>query len=180
MDRRDREMSKFLSFVLRHRPESIGITLDRTGWTDVATLLDALARVGKPLSIRALERVVETGDKRRLTFNADRSRIRAFQGHSVSVDLGLDAAIPPHILYHGTARRFLASILREGLSKRQRHHVHLHADRRVAVAVGARRGDVALLSIDAAAMHGRGYAFYVTENDVWLTGTVPPEFITSV
>jgi putative RNA 2'-phosphotransferase len=180
MDPRDREMSKFLSLVLRHRPESIGITLDPNGWTDIATLLDALARIGKPLSMRALEKAVETGDKRRFAFNADRSRIRAFQGHSVAVDLGLGAAIPPHILYHGTARRFLASILREGLSKRQRHHVHLHADHTVAVTVGARRGEVSLLSIDASAMHGRGYKFYVTENDVWLTDSVPPEFIIPV
>jgi len=177
MDRSDTKKSKFLSLVLRHRPESIGITLDRAGWTDVASLLDALERIGKPLSIQALETIVESSDKRRFAFNADHSRIRANQGHSISVDLGLQAAIPPKILYHGTARQFLASILRAGLSKRRRHHVHLHADRAVAVAVGKRRGNLALLSIDAAAMHGRGYAFYVTANDVWLTDTVPPEFI---
>lgn len=180
MDRRDRETSKFLSFVLRHRPQAIGITLDRAGWTDVAALLEALARGGRPLSLQALETIVETSDKRRFAFNADHSRIRANQGHTVSVDLGLEAVAPPAILYHGTARRFLAGILRNGLSKRRRHHVHLHADRTVALAVGQRRGEVALLSIDAAAMHGRGHAFYVTANDVWLTDSVPPEFIAPI
>ena len=178
MGRRDTETSKFLSFVLRHRPQSIGITLDRAGWTDVAALLEASARGGRPLSRQTLETIVETSDKRRFAFNADRSRIRANQGHTVSVDLGLEHVAPPALLYHGTATRFLAGILRNGLSKRRRHHVHLHADRTVAVAIGRRQGDVALLSIDAAAMHQRGHAFYVTANDVWLTESVPPDFIT--
>jgi len=180
MGRRDTEMSKFLSFVLRHRPQSICITLDCAGWTDVAELLEALARSGRSLSMQALESIVETSDKRRFVFNADRSRIRAHQGHTIPVDLGLEPVAPPAILYHGTASRFLAGIQQNGLSKRRRHHVHLHTDRTVALAVGKRRGEVALLSIDAAAMHGRGHAFYVTENNVWLTDYVPPEFIVPI
>ncbi len=180
MKQRDTDISKYLSLILRHRPDEIGIQLDQAGWTDVEALLGALARAGRPLSLRRLEEIVEASDKRRFAFNTDHTRIRANQGHSVAVELGLEPEVPPDVLFHGTAQRSLAGILREGLRKQRRHHVHLHADRDTALAVGARWGQAVLLSIDAAAMCDGGHVFFVTANDVWLTDHVPPAFITPV
>lgn len=174
---KDTSKSKLLSLVLRHRPEMIGIVLDEAGWTSVPELIQALARFGEPISLPELEALVAASDKQRFAFSADRSMIRANQGHSVPVDLGLEPVVPPDTLFHGTARQFVDAILRDGLSKRKRHHVHLHADRAVASVVGKRRGEAVILSIDAAAMHDRGHRFFVTENNVWLTDSVPPEFI---
>ncbi len=178
MTRQDVRKSKRLSQVLRHQPDLIGISLDEGGWTSVPALLEAFARFGEPLSFAELEGIVAASDKQRFAFNADRSLIRANQGHSVTVDLGLAPAVPPDRLYHGTARQFLASIERDGLLKMSRHHVHLHTTIDVALAVGARRGKPVVLTVDAAAMHRQGHAFYVSENDVWLTDTVPPDYIT--
>ncbi|MCZ6860306.1 MAG: RNA 2'-phosphotransferase [Alphaproteobacteria bacterium] len=177
VNRTDVKRSKLLSLVLRHRPEVLGITLDRAGWTGVPALLDALARVGEPMSMHDLERLVAESDKQRFAFNADYSLIRANQGHSVPVELGLAPTKPPETLYHGTARHVVVGILREGLSKRKRHHVHLHADRNTATAVGQRHGEVVILTVEARAMHRDSYEFYVTANDVWLTETVPPSYI---
>ncbi len=177
MARSDIQKSKLLSLVLRHRPEIIGITLDDAGWIGVSELLDALARYGKPLSRQELETLVAASDKQRFAFSVDHSRIRANQGHSVTVELGLAPVVPPETLYHGTARQFVGSIMRSGLLKRKRHHVHLHADREIAAVVGKRRGEPVIMSIDASAMHRNGFQFYVTANNVWLTETVPPEYI---
>lgn len=177
MTRQDTRKSKRLSQVLRHQPDLIGITLDEGGWTSVPALLEALARFGEPLSRAELEGIVAASDKQRFAFNTEGSLIRANQGHSVRVDLGLAPAVPPDRLYHGTVRQFLASIERDGLLKMSRHHVHLHTTIDVALAVGARRGKPVVLIVDAAAMHRQGQAFYVSENDVWLTDTVPPEYL---
>ncbi len=130
------QLSKFLSFVLRHRPQAIGITLDAEGWVAVDELLAAAARHGQSVTRQQVEEVVATNDKQRFSFSADGRRIRANQGHSVEVDLGLVPVEPPELLYHGTVERFLDSIRQEGLVRGKRHHVHLSADRETAAARG--------------------------------------------
>ena len=169
--------SKFLSLVLRHRPERIGIELDEAGWTPVEALLEAMARHGKPLTRAQLIDVVERNDKRRFAFNEDLSLIRANQGHSVAVALGYEQKVPPARLYHGTVARVLPSIREQGLLRGERHHVHLSVDAETARTVGARRGRPVILTIDAARMHSDGCAFYLSENEVWLTETVAPSYI---
>ncbi|MDP6467409.1 MAG: RNA 2'-phosphotransferase [Pirellulaceae bacterium] len=172
-----RKKSKFLSLVLRHQPETIGIELNEAGWVDVNDLISALARHGRRMSRETLEEVVRTNDKQRFSFNEDGSRIRANQGHSVDIELGYRPATPPEILYHGTPQRFVEAISRDGLKKMNRHHVHLHVDVATSTAVGRRRGKPVLLKVKALEMHHAGYEFFVTPNDVWLTDNVPMEFI---
>ena len=170
-------ISKFLSLVLRHRPEAIGITLDSEGWVAVDALLEACARHGRVISRRQLEEVIRTNDKRRFSFSADGLRIRANQGHSVAVDLGLAPVEPPELLYHGTVERFLASIRHQGLVKGKRHHVHLSPDAQTATRVGQRRGRPIVLVIEAGRMFRDGGQFYRSENGVWLTESVPPGYL---
>jgi putative RNA 2'-phosphotransferase len=172
-----KRISKFLSLVLRHRPERIGITLDEGGWVSVDVLLEAMAKHGQALTQIELEDVVRENDKQRFSFDATHNMIRATQGHSVDVQLGYEAADPPDMLYHGTPDRFVPSIRREGLSRQQRHHVHLHTDKETALTVGRRRGIPVLLVIDSARMQADGHLFYVTPNHVWLTDAVPSEYI---
>lgn len=169
--------SKFLSLVLRHEPEKIGLTLDEAGWVPVADLLAALARHRHPLTEAELGEVVATSDKKRFAFSEDGTRIRASQGHSVEVDLGYEPATPPAILHHGTVDRFIESIREKGLIKGQRHHVHLSADVATATIVGQRRGKPVLLTINAEGMHAAGCAFFRSANGVWLTEHVPSRFI---
>lgn len=169
--------SKFLSLVLRHQPEKIGITLDSAGWVGVSELLEAMGRHGSPLTADELRHVVETSDKKRFAFSDDGLRIRASQGHSVEVELGYEPATPPDVLYHGTVERFLASIRARGLDKGRRHHVHLSRDVETAKKVGDRRGRAVVLTVDAAGMAREGLVFYVSANGVWLTGHVPARFI---
>jgi putative RNA 2'-phosphotransferase len=169
--------SKFLSLVLRHRPEAIGISLDEAGWTPVAELLSAAARHGQPLTRALLERVVADNDKRRFAFSDDGKHIRAHQGQRVPVRLELEALAQPDRLYHGTVARFLPSIRKQGLLRRKRHHVHLSPDRKTATAVGGRRGKAVILVVDAAALHRDGSLFFRSENGVWLTDAVPPAYI---
>jgi putative RNA 2'-phosphotransferase len=169
--------SKLLSYVLRHRPDSIGLALDAHGWAEIGELLACLAAHNKPVDRALLERVVAENDKQRFAFSEDGSRIRASQGHSIDVDLQLRAAEPPAVLYHGTASRFLKSILASGLRAGARHHVHLSADRETAIRVGARHGFPAVLVVDAARMHADGIAFYQSDNGVWLTGDVKPSYL---
>jgi len=177
MNKIDVKRSKLLSLVLRHQPETIGITLDGAGWTPVVDLLDALARHGKAMTAEELARIVTGNDKQRFAFSVDGRMIRANQGHSVAVELGLNPSSPPAALFHGTAEGFLASIRQQGLLKQQRHHVHLHLDRSLAEKVGARHGKAVVLTVDAAAMQADGRAFFVTENQVWLTEAVPPRYL---
>lgn len=174
-----KRISKFLSLVLRHQPQTIGIELDSSGWVDVAVLLTAMNEhpAGKPLSAEVLDEVVTSNDKQRFEFSPDRKRIRARQGHSVDVDLGYQPATPPETLLHGTPDRFVSSIRASGLKKMKRHHVHMHVDTETSLSVGARRGKPVLLKIRAGEMHQSGHKFFVTENNVWLTDHVPPEFI---
>jgi putative RNA 2'-phosphotransferase len=181
MDERRRvHVSKFLARHLRHRPEALGLELDPAGWVAVDALLAACARSGLELTRLELDEIVATNDKKRFAFDPAGARIRANQGHSVAVDLGLPAREPPPLLYHGTVARFLDLIEREGLLPMKRHAVHLSVDVQTARRVGSRRGPPVILAVDAAAMVSRGHRFTVSENRVWLVSSVPPEFLSRV
>ncbi len=167
-----------MSLVLRHQPQTIHLTLDDNGWVAVETLLDHWARFGRNAPTRIqLERIVAENDKQRFAFSEDGCRIRANQGHSVRIDLQLEAQTPPALLYHGTAEQNVAGILREGIQRAKRHHVHLSPDRRTADAVGRRHGRLVLLTVDSGAMARAGFTFYRSANGVWLTDEVPPRYI---
>lgn len=170
-------LSKFLSLVLRHKPEHIGVELDAAGWVDVERLLTACAAYGMKVTRPELERVVRESDKQRFAFSADGRQIRANQGHSVAVELAHAPCAPPPMLYHGTVERFLDAIRSQGLCKRARHHVHLSANPEEAERVGARRGRPILLQVQAGAMAAQGFVFLRSPNGVWLTEHVPPAFL---
>ena len=173
----DRTLSKRLSYVLRHRPDAAGVTLDAHGWVDVDVLLAGLAAAGTAMTRADLDRVVADNPKQRFALSPDGRRIRASQGHSIDVDLGYAPATPPAVLYHGTAERHLASIRTTGLERRGRHHVHLSATVATARTVGARHGRPVVLVVDAARMAVDGHAFFVTPNGVWLVEAVPPSYL---
>jgi len=168
---------KFLSLILRHQPEVAGITLDSNGWADVDGLLAGMRRKGHPIDMVMLEEIVDTNDKKRYIFNEDKTKIRANQGHSVQVDVELKEAEPPEYLYHGTADRFVDVIMKTGLQKQSRNHVHLSKDRETAVNVGGRHGKPMVLRISARDMRRDGYIFYLSENGVWLVDEVPVFYI---
>ena len=169
--------SKYLSLHLRHRPERLGLSLAPGGWVEVDALLAAAARDGHPISRAELDQVVAGSDKQRFGFDPSGTRIRANQGHSVAVDLQLEPAEPPGVLYHGTGARTVRTIACDGLRKMRRHHVHLSSDVETARRVGARHGEPVVFAVDAAAMRGAGHVFYRSANGVWLTERVPPEFL---
>ncbi len=177
MDKRLVKSSRFLSLVLRHDPGRIGLTLDEAGWADVGELIAGAQRHGVQLSREVIREVVRNNDKKRFTLTADGNRIRARQGHSISVDLGLEAVEPPEVLYHGTATRFLDSIREQGLVRGARQHVHLSGDEATAVRVGQRHGRPAVLHVRSRAMRDAGHVFMLSENGVWLTDAVPVDFI---
>ena len=166
-------ISKFLSLVLRHKPETIDIVLDDNGWTDVNTLIQKSANKGVRFDLPTLQHIVDTNAKKRFAFNDALDKIRANQGHSIEIDLGYTAQEPPEILYHGTATRFIGSILQTGLEKRQRHHVHLSKDTSTAINVGQRHGKPVVLEVLALQMHNDKYEFFLSDNGVWLTEKVP-------
>lgn len=170
-------ISKFLSLVLRHKPETIGITLDENGWTPVTTLMEKLSLAGTQIDIDILKHVVDTNAKKRFAFNDTFDKIRASQGHSITIELGYQPQVPPEILYHGTAAQYIESILSTGLNKGSRHQVHLSADINTAISVGKRHGKPVVLEVAAQKMHKDGYAFFVSENNVWLTDNVPPGYL---
>ena len=174
------KISRKLSLVLRHQPESIGLTLDEHGWVDVDGLLQCLSNGGMSVTKPTLQEVVESNDKQRFRFSDDGSRIRANQGHSLSVDLEMKEQTPPDILFHGTASRFLESITEEGLQKRNRQHVHLSLDRETATKVGSRHGRPVILEVDARKMHQDGYLFYQSDNGVWLTDSVSRVYLNNL
>ncbi len=169
--------SKFLSLILRHDPARAGIHLDEQGWTDCAALIGACNRNGVPLNADLLEEIVSSNDKQRFALSADKTRIRANQGNSVSVELNLEKLTPPRYLCHGTVGKFIGSIRENGLVKGQRHHVHLSADIDTAAKVGERRGKPVILIVNALAMHEAGHDFHRSGNGVWLTDHVPTRFI---
>ena len=170
--------SKFLSLVLRHKPETVGVTLDDAGWIDVDTLLGACAKHRRVIPRERLEQIVATSDKQRFAFSEDRRRIRANQGHSVEVELGYAPAEPPELLYHGTPEGAVEAIRGEGLKKMARHHVHLSENIGQTLAVGARRGRPVLVTVAAGRMRAAGHVFYKTPNNVWLVDAVPPAYLT--
>ncbi len=169
----DVKLSKFLSLVLRHRPEAAGVTLDEHGWAEVRALLRGVCGTGRQIDMETLERIVREDDKQRYSFNKNHNRIRANQGHSLPVDVELREAKPPRYLYHGTAVRFLPAIQAEGIKKMTRQYVHLSGDRETAVAVGRRYGAPVVLRVEAEAMALSGITFYRSENGVWLCDYVP-------
>ena len=170
--------SKFLSLVLRHRPEAIGVELDPEGWLEINALIRQAGKQGRELSPELIEEVVASNDKQRFAISEDGTRIRANQGHSIrNVELDLTAVEPPSILFHGTVEKFLGSIRDQGLKKRNRNHVHLSADRETAVTVGSRRGKPVILKVRALEMHQDGHEFFLSANGVWLTETVPASYL---
>ncbi len=171
------KISKFLSLILRHAPESIGLCLDAKGWVVVDDLLSAAEAHGRGISRDRLDEVVFSNDKQRFVFSPDGLRIRANQGHSVNIDLELTSVAPPPMLFHGTATRFLPSICLQGLQSISRQHVHLSVTREQAHRVGTRHGRPVVLEIDAEGMSDAGYLFYLSANGVWLTEFVPVDFI---
>jgi putative RNA 2'-phosphotransferase len=170
-------LSRFLSFVLRHRPEAIGLVLDDAGWVGVDELLRALAAHRGPVTREALEQLVRRSDNQRFALSEDGLRIRAQQGHSVPIELGYAPERPPSLLYHGTVERTLRSIRRDGLRRGRRHHVHLSETPEIARTVGARRGEPVILVVRAAAMASDGHVFYRTPNGVWLVDHVPASYL---
>ena len=170
-------LSRQLARVLRHKPDLWSVTLDAQGWCEVAALMAGAAKAGQALTADELHEIVATNDKQRFRLSADGLRIRAVQGHSVRVDLKLLTVLPPPALYHGTVRKFLEAIRREGLRPMNRHAVHLSATREAAVAVGSRRGVAVVLVVDSYAMNRDGYKFQQAENGTWLADAVPPQYL---
>ncbi len=177
MDKKLVKFSKFLSLVLRHKPETIDLSLDKNGWADVDQLLDLANQKQTPLTLELLEEIVLTNEKKRFAFNEDRSKIRANQGHSIDIDLTLIPQQPPQELFHGTATRFIESIRDRGLISGSRQHVHLSLDKDTAIQVGMRHGKPIVLTVSAEAMNRERFVFFRSDNGVWLTENVPPEFI---
>lgn len=171
-----KKISKFISLVLRHNPEVIGISLDKNGWTDTGILIKKLSSKFD-IDLNILKEIVASDDKQRYSFSSDFTKIRANQGHSVSVDLELLPQKPPTILYHGTAQRFVQSIYQKGIQKQNRQYVHLSKDVETAQKVGNRHGEVFVFQIDTHKMLSEGYLFYLSENGVWLTDEVPARFL---
>ncbi|MDO6431064.1 RNA 2'-phosphotransferase [Flavitalea sp. BT771] len=169
--------SKFLSLVLRHKPEEIGLPLDVNGWADVDELISRCAVAGKRFSAQELEEIVATNDKKRFAYNSDKSKIRASQGHSIDVELQLEVKEPPELLFHGTVEKFLPAIKSQGLLKMKRQHVHLSRDRATAEKVGERRGEAIILIVRSDEMNQDGFVFYQSANGVWLTDHVPAKYI---
>lgn len=179
MNKKVVEISKFLSYILRHHPEAIGISLDPDGWVEITTLLSAAQSDGKEISHALLLEVVASNDKKRFSISDDGLRIRAAQGHSVgNVEIKYQATTPPELLYHGTATRFIASIMQQGLIPGSRQYVHLSADLGTAKKVGSRHGVPTILQVAASEMQAAGFEFFQADNGVWLCKNVPVEFLT--
>jgi putative RNA 2'-phosphotransferase len=171
------DISKFLSFVLRHRPAAIGLKLDEAGWANIAELVEKGCKAGIRLTPDRIRRVVAASDKQRFTISDDGLRVRANQGHSIAVDLGFEKREPPEILYHGTANHNLAAIRQQGLIKGNRLYVHLSLDKETAETVGKRYGKPIVLTVEAGRMHHDGFSFFLSANGVWLTDHVPKNYI---
>lgn len=172
-----RSISKLLSFILRHSPDTIQLTLDAHGWANVSTLLQQCKAHGHHFTMQELEKTVAENDKQRFSFNEDKTMIRANQGHSLDISLDLPPATPPEFLYHGTVAKFMDNIRKTGLQKMNRQHVHLTDNRATAEKVGSRRGVPHILTIRSGDMHRDGIVFYLSDNGVWLTDEVPVKYI---
>ncbi len=172
-----KDISKFMSLVLRHEPTKIGIVLDENGWTNVAIFISKMSTKGFTLDMEKLEEVVRSCEKQRFAFNDSKDKIRANQGHSVNIDLGILPTEPPTILYHGTSQNVIPLIKEQGITKQNRQHVHLSAETQTAIKVGSRHGKVVVLTVRALEMHQNGEKFYISENGVWLTDMVATKYI---
>lgn len=170
------KISKFISLVLRHHPEALGLTLDEHGWADVEEMIHAIQQK-QPFTFHDLEQIVKEDTKQRYSFNEDITLIRANQGHSIPVDVQLQQIQPPDVLWHGTAERFISSIDKIGLNPKSRLYVHLSTDIETANQVGKRHGKPFIYQIDARQMHQDGYKFYLSKNQVWLTKKVPAKYL---
>ena len=173
------DTSKFLSLILRHKPETIGIKLDEHGWADVSELISGISKT-RPFDMKMLEEIVRTDNKQRYSFNEDKTLIRANQGHSIPVDVELEKKTPPEFLYHGTGEKFVSSIDKEGLLSKSRLYVHLSKDTDTAVKVGSRHGKPVVYRVEAGKMADDGYEFFLSVNGVWLTKAVPAEYLTKM
>ena len=179
--KRKNSTSRFISLILRHKPEVIGITLDEHGWADVQDLIDGISRKGGHyLDMETLEEIVRTDEKQRYVFNEDHSLIRASQGHSVAVDVGLEELTPPDVLWHGTGEKYISSIDVQGLLPKGRLYVHLSSDVETAKKVGSRHGKPIIYRIDCKKMVEDGYSFYFSANHVWLTKEVPVKYLEKI
>lgn len=176
-EKQQTHISKFLSLVLRHKPETIGIQLDQNGWIDVYQLIDKSNKYGIEFDRETLNHIVATNSKKRFAFNDKFDKIRASQGHSVEIELGYKNQRPPKILFHGTSEKSVQSILDKGLEKRNRQHVHLSSDIETAIKVGQRHGKPIVFEILAEKMYNDKFEFYISENGVWLTGNVPTKYL---
>ncbi|CUU49204.1 RNA 2'-phosphotransferase [Clostridium beijerinckii] len=173
---KDMRISKFISLILRHKPEEIGLTLDEYGYINTSDLIKGLNKKGYKVTISDIERIVAEDGKQRYSFNNDKTKIKANQGHSIKVNLELQAVEPPKVLYHGTATRFMDSICRESIKKQNRQYVHLSADIETATKVGKRHGELVIFKINSEQMNKDGYKFFLSENKVWLTDYVPAKY----
>ncbi len=174
---KEKKISKFISLILRHKPDTIGITLDEHGWANVDELIAGICRT-TPFDQDLLEKIVAEDEKQRYSFNEDKTLIRANQGHSIPVDVELEKMTPPDVLYHGTGEKYVPSIDKEGLIPKSRLYVHLSADIENAMRVGKRHGKPVVYTVDAKKMQEEGYDYYLSVNGVWLTKKVPVQFIT--
>lgn len=172
-----KKTSKFLSLILRHSPETIHLSLDENGWADVMDLIKLCNKHQHKLDLEQLQYIVNSNDKKRFAFNEDQTKIRASQGHSIAINLGLNISTAPDTLFHGTVDRFLNHIKLEGLLKMNRQHVHLSQELETAIKVGNRRGQAIILTIQSGIMQQDGFQFYLSDNGVWLTECVPPQYI---
>jgi putative RNA 2'-phosphotransferase len=175
MEKKLQKISKYLSFLLRHSPDAIGLKLDSIGWGSIDYIIENTQ--SPKLDRDLIDIVVETNGKKRFSISPCGKNIRANQGHSIEIDLGLEAIVPPEGLLHGTAERFIESIMDSGLTKQKRHHVHLSESLEVAKAVGARYGRPVVLKIDTKKMTEDGFQFYKSANNVWLVDSVPPKYV---
>lgn len=170
------EISKYISLILRHKPEVIGITLDEHGWANVDELIHGISKTNQ-FNMDMLEEIVATDNKQRYSFNEDHTLIRANQGHSIPVDVELEECIPPEILYHGTGEKYMGSIDAQGLIPKSRLYVHLSPDRETAVKVGQRHGKPVIYIVSSGDMQRDGFKFYKSVNGVWLTKEVPVKYL---
>jgi putative RNA 2'-phosphotransferase len=176
-DKQLTHISKFLSLVLRHQPESIGIHLDSNGWTDIEELLEKANKSGVEIDRNTLNQVVATNSKKRFAIDSTLSKIRANQGHSVEVELGYESQKPPEVLFHGTGEKSVQSIISTGLEKRSRQHVHLSADFETAFKVGQRHGKPFVFKVLSGQMYNDDFQFFISDNGVWLTDHVPVKYL---
>ena len=174
------KLSRFLSLILRHKPEEIGLTLDNQGYLSVDELIEGINNTGRVIDKRILEEILSSDNKHRYSYDSTGTKIRANQGHSIKVDVGLLEKTPPATLYHGTSGKHIDDIMKHGLNKMTRTYVHLSEDYDTAVNVGSRRGAPVILKIDTAKMNEAGHKFYISKNGVWLTDDVPAKFISKL